>query len=335
MLDSDNFFDGPETTPLIEACSSGDVATARALLDAGANPSRYNWIGVGPLFVACRDDKPECVKLLLEHGADLRGGDDGVGHRMSPLRVACAHAKAECLALLLDYGVDISENDPLQAVCVASMHGKPDERVLACTKLLCAFGVLRTMEDDMEDWDFEMPDVMSTYIREEAKRYVTPLHYFDVLTATQVRNLLRAGADVTATTDGLGRNGPSPLTMAETLLATPGGENNEGANLLVRAYGGWTPESHDLFPERARKRAWELFRLGRIHDRLPEELWRVVMSFAITRDTTPFILANPAFLAWLHSSSYVAWISVPAGSHDSSTGEEEEEEEEESESDIP
>ena len=150
-----------------------------------------------------------------------------------------------------------------------------------------------------------------------------------MLTATQVRNLLRAGADVTATTDGLGRNGPSPLTMAETLLATPGGENNEGANLLVRAYGGWTGFMTSF--RNAHEESMELFRLGRIHDRLPEELWRVVMSFAITRDRMPFWLSTQH--SWPAASSSYSLDLLPAGSHDSSTGEEEEEEEEESESD--
>eukprot|EP00966_Prymnesium_polylepis_P335765 7391102-Prymnesium_polylepis.1 len=76
----------------------------------------------------------------------------------------------------------------------------------------------------------------------------TPLHHLEWLTAARARVLLRDGAGIHVGT-------PSPLERARQL----DGE----ASVLVRLAGaGWSPVSHNLFPARARARAFAVARLG-------------------------------------------------------------------------
>lgn len=48
----------------------GDLAAAKALIDAGIEVNRYGDLGYTPLHVACMKGNVELVRLLLAHGAD-------------------------------------------------------------------------------------------------------------------------------------------------------------------------------------------------------------------------------------------------------------------------
>ena len=148
-------------TLLGDACSRGDYNLARSLIvDDGHQPNEYDDIGVGPLFVACREGRADCVRLLVDHGADLQGGGYWEVDRfqsMSPLRVVCAHAHSESLKIILEAGVGVDHENPLQAVCVAFEHGKGAARCVDCVKLLCEHGVLRTLHEDRAYWNFKVP----------------------------------------------------------------------------------------------------------------------------------------------------------------------------------
>jgi CO/xanthine dehydrogenase Mo-binding subunit len=91
-----------------------------------------------------------------------------------------------------------------------------------------------------------------------AWRWTTALHYAHFLDSPRVRALLRGGAVIA----GAQMPGTSPLMIAATLRALLAERTPEGSLLVLRAAEPWSPESHSLFPPKARARAMELVRLG-------------------------------------------------------------------------
>jgi hypothetical protein len=107
--------------PLGTAAFARDVESARALLDAGADPNAEPWLG-DALYHSVEAESPECLRLLLEHGAEPRGSN------------ALAHAldepRDEHVRLLLEHGADPNEGALLVH---AVRRGRPPEvlRLLA------------------------------------------------------------------------------------------------------------------------------------------------------------------------------------------------------------
>jgi ankyrin repeat protein len=97
----------PPATPLMWLCYSpfADEATARVLLDAGADPNTrdggpYN---LPALFaVTGHRNAPQLARLLLEAGADPNDGESAFH--------AAERFHVEALELLLEYGVDLNLN---------------------------------------------------------------------------------------------------------------------------------------------------------------------------------------------------------------------------------
>jgi ankyrin repeat protein len=126
-------------TALHWAAYRDDLATARLLLDAGANASAVNELGVAPLMLACENANPAMVERLLESGADANaavgtgetvlmscartGSVDAVGallaagadvnaaektENQTALMWAAATRHPDVIRLLLDHGADVS-----------------------------------------------------------------------------------------------------------------------------------------------------------------------------------------------------------------------------------
>ncbi len=65
-----NSFDAAGRTPLMYAAGKGNISTARALLEMGADVSSQNAFGDTALRVAASDGTVDIAKLLLEAGGD-------------------------------------------------------------------------------------------------------------------------------------------------------------------------------------------------------------------------------------------------------------------------
>ena len=71
--------DGHGLTALHHAVEVGNLAAARALLDAGADPNASTAWGTTPLATAAYAGHAACVELLLERGADSAVGEAAAG----------------------------------------------------------------------------------------------------------------------------------------------------------------------------------------------------------------------------------------------------------------
>lgn len=89
------------TTALHWAARNDDLATAKALLAARANPNSQNRYGVTPLSLACTNGSAPLVAALLDAGADpnlaLRGGE-------TPLMTAARTGRLAAVSALLAKG---------------------------------------------------------------------------------------------------------------------------------------------------------------------------------------------------------------------------------------
>ena len=112
--------------------------------------------------------------------------------------------------------------------------------------------------------------------------FTTPLHHAELISADRARALLRGGADLHARS---GPGGRTPLEVARQLVAD-GAADGSAAELIVRAAGPWSPDTHELFPEPARRRAVQLLWTAASYKGKDIKEWWVahVLPHAVTRD---------------------------------------------------
>ena len=91
-------------TPLMWAARAGALDAMKALVDAGADPNRFDGRATGwpPLMHAIHKRQRAAVQLLLERGADPNVTADG----FTPLLMAAADPDPDLIALLLAHGAD-------------------------------------------------------------------------------------------------------------------------------------------------------------------------------------------------------------------------------------
>jgi hypothetical protein len=100
-----------------------DLLTAKAALEAGANPNSQNLLGEGPMVSLCSKGIPEMLHLFLKHGATL--GPDKFG--VPPLYHCVNEERFELVAEMVRAGADVNayENRLLQT---------PLHRAVFCTE---------------------------------------------------------------------------------------------------------------------------------------------------------------------------------------------------------
>ena len=128
-------------TPATLAVDQGRTECLKILLEAGADIDKADRLGRTPLNVAASKGQIQCVKLLLEAGADI--GKDGLGPEGSDdsdwtaAHCAAMMGHTECLRALLEAGADKDQNTTrgCAPAHIAACCGHPD-----CLRLLLEAG---------------------------------------------------------------------------------------------------------------------------------------------------------------------------------------------------
>ncbi|XP_035398109.1 ankyrin repeat and SOCS box protein 11 isoform X2 [Cygnus atratus] len=107
-------------TPLFNACCSGSVACVNMLLEFGAKPQLGNHLA-SPIHEAVKRGHRECMEVLLAHEVDIDQEDLQHG---TPLYVACTYQRTDCVKKLLELGANVNAgkrlDSPLHAAATKS-----------------------------------------------------------------------------------------------------------------------------------------------------------------------------------------------------------------------
>lgn len=116
-------------SPLTLACGQGEIECVRILLDKGANYNEESSDKITPLIYASWWGHTDIVEMLLEKGVDVNQKTSVDG---TALGYACVHLQPEVVEILLRHGANFNERNflgwtPLmQAVCMGSTPGYDD-----------------------------------------------------------------------------------------------------------------------------------------------------------------------------------------------------------------
>lgn len=98
-------------TPLTLAADRGHTDIVRWLIDNGADIERRNHFGFSPLAAAARVGKHHVVQLLLERNADTEAKDTAFRATVLQLAIEAGSVAVECIRLLLEAGADVHAVD--------------------------------------------------------------------------------------------------------------------------------------------------------------------------------------------------------------------------------
>ena len=110
--------------------TQGDMEQMKQMIAMGAKIDGADEWGCTPLFNAAANGHSDCVKLLLEAGADIKATD-------SILAMAAGSGNPECVRILIDAGADVNAVDKYKytPLHMAAFNGHGE-----CVKLLIAKG---------------------------------------------------------------------------------------------------------------------------------------------------------------------------------------------------
>jgi ankyrin repeat protein len=132
---------GGGLTPLIFASREGDIESARALLDAGANVNQASEYGWTPLLTAVNNRNYQLAKLLIERGADVNLANKG---GWTPLYLATDNRNIEGG----DYPVPKPDMDHLELIQLLLEKGaNPNARIKDNTLTRTIFTMQWFLED--------------------------------------------------------------------------------------------------------------------------------------------------------------------------------------------
>ncbi|KAF4095653.1 ankyrin repeat and SOCS box protein 10 isoform X1 [Onychostoma macrolepis] len=142
------------TTALHEACEECHPECVKLLLQYGANPNATNEDGQMPLHVCTELDSLECTKHLLAFGALING--QSLDDNDTPLHVAARHGLPDHMELYLRHGAALNlQNDegntPLNAACSQPQNSTSLERYSrVCHMLVSAGGDVHISDADKQ-----------------------------------------------------------------------------------------------------------------------------------------------------------------------------------------
>ncbi|XP_030333168.1 ankyrin repeat and SOCS box protein 11 isoform X2 [Strigops habroptila] len=116
-------------TPLFNACCSGSVACVNMLLEFGAKPQLRNHLP-SPIHEAVKRGHRECMEILLAHEVDIDQEDLQHG---TPLYVACAYQRTDCVKKLLELGANVNMGKRLDTPLHAAARKSNVEVVVLLT----------------------------------------------------------------------------------------------------------------------------------------------------------------------------------------------------------
>ncbi|KAJ1634441.1 ankyrin repeat-containing domain protein [Pavlovales sp. CCMP2436] len=272
-----------QRTALMMACIAGGGAH-RLRFDMAA-PTEEAFVG--------------CARALLEAGADAEARSTEQARGLTPLLYAAREGKTLVVRALLAHGIDPNaraqtSSEGLSALAMALTMGHE-----WTARVLCAHGAFPRVEPKggakghsplvteflLKQAKGHQPELVGKVLArmhgwlEERRGFCSSLHFTEELTPAHTRALLRAGADVRLRfarpkpANGRGHAEPAAgqgtlAELAALLLARlrQAGHTDapacESAQLVVLAAEPWGPETHALFPARARQRAVDLLLLG-------------------------------------------------------------------------
>ncbi|XP_072708936.1 ankyrin repeat and SOCS box protein 11 isoform X2 [Ciconia boyciana] len=116
-------------TPLFNACCSGSVACVNMLLEFGAKPQLRNHLA-SPIHEAVKRGHRECMEILLAHEVDIDQEDLQHG---TPLYVACTYQRTDCVKKLLELGANVNVGKRLDTPLHAAARKSNVEVVILLT----------------------------------------------------------------------------------------------------------------------------------------------------------------------------------------------------------
>ena len=115
--------------PIHDAAKAGDVAAITAALDAGADIEAKDGGGT-PLYFAVRRGHLASAKLLIERGANVKVASNYWGDLLT---IASVNARVDLITLLLEHGANPNAtSNGESALHVAVKYGCLVQRTLKC-----------------------------------------------------------------------------------------------------------------------------------------------------------------------------------------------------------
>lgn len=111
---------------LLLAVFTNDGEAVRELLADGVDPNGVNEEGRTPLMLACQLGNTEMASILLMNGADVHARM-AVNDNLTPIHFAASENHSECVRLLLDHGAQADERDAqMNTPLLTTAWGFPD-----------------------------------------------------------------------------------------------------------------------------------------------------------------------------------------------------------------
>ncbi|XP_005701139.1 ankyrin repeat and SOCS box protein 11 isoform X9 [Ovis aries] len=119
-------------TPLFNACCSGSAACVNVLLEFGAKAQLEVHLA-SPIHEAVKRGNRECMEILLANNVNI---DQEVPHLGTPLYVACTYQRLDCVKKLLELGANVNHGQWLDT----PLHAAAKQNSVEIIHLLIDYG---------------------------------------------------------------------------------------------------------------------------------------------------------------------------------------------------